>query len=216
MGGVNVCIKHAMFTFNFIFWILGEGIYDINPHVAMNMLIVVGAVITILGFLGCCGTVAENRFVLFVYFVGLFLIMMMQLSAGFLTVNFRSKTEHILNEILYENVVLLTATDDAGKTFQTAVAMFQEKFKCCGLISGPSDWGDNFQNYFMTCTCTGAPILCTSYQGKLVFKQPCAPLIKKVVSDRVEIILWLAFGLAVFEVLGLIFSMVLVCQIRKR
>ncbi|XP_004676567.1 PREDICTED: tetraspanin-8 [Condylura cristata] len=195
--------------------IVGEGNFDINPYVAMNILIVVGAIIMILGFLGCCGAVSENRCVLLAFFIGLLLILTLQVAAGILSVSFRSKADHILSDILYENVRLLTATDDAAKVFQQAIVMFQEQFKCCGLITGPADWGNNFNEYFKSCECSQASGLCTTYQGKTVYKQPCIVCLEDIVTRRIQVIIGIAFGLAVVEVLGLVFSMILYCQIGK-
>lgn len=48
----------------FHFQILSPGAATINPYIAVNILIVVGVTIMILGFLGCFGAMKENQFVL--------------------------------------------------------------------------------------------------------------------------------------------------------
>ncbi|XP_058598021.1 tetraspanin-8 [Neofelis nebulosa] len=238
MAGVSGCLKYSMFIFNFLFWlcgivilaiaiwvrvskdgqeILSPGDSSTNPYVSVNILIAVGSVIMILGFLGCCGAVKESRCMLLLFFIGLLLILLLQVAAGILGATFKSESERILNETLYENVKLLEAADNDAKAFQKALAEFQEEFKCCGLVNGPADWGNNFQQNSKSCACPGpSDSSCTLYDGKHVYKQPCISLIKDVVAKHILIVIGIAFGLAVIEILGLVFSMVLYCQIGNK
>ncbi|XP_039079592.1 tetraspanin-8 [Hyaena hyaena] len=238
MAGVSGCIKYSMFIFNFLFWlcgililaiaiwvrvskdgqeILSSGDSSTNPYVAVNILIAVGSIIMILGFLGCCGAVRESRCMLLLFFIGLLLILLLQVAAGVLGATFKSESERVLNETLYENIKLLSAADNDAKAFQKALAEFQEEFKCCGLVNGAADWGNNFQQNFKSCECLSSQdSACTLYDGKYVYKQPCISLIKEVVAKHILIVIGIAFGLAVIEILGLVFSMVLYCQIGNK
>ncbi|ELW67958.1 tetraspanin-8 [Tupaia chinensis] len=237
MAGVSGCIKYSMFIFNFLFWvcgvlilglaiwvrvskdgqeIIGSGDSDITSYVSVNILIAVGAIIMVLGFLGCCGAVKESRCMLLLFFIGLLLILLLQVAAGILGAAFKSESERILNETLHENVKLLSMTDD-GKAFQQALDEFQKEFKCCGLIKGPTDWGNNFENHSKSCECPRMPdSSCTLYQGMYVYSQPCISFIKEVAAKHIIVIIAIAFGLAVIEILGLVFSMVLYCQIGNK
>ncbi|XP_061062461.1 tetraspanin-8 isoform X3 [Eubalaena glacialis] len=217
MAGVSVCVKYSMFIFNFVSWLCGASILavaiwlrvgkdgreilspgdaTINPYIAVNILIVVGAIIMILGFLGCFGAMKENQFMLVLFFVGLILILLLQVVAGILGATNKSKTERALNETLQTNVHLLSATNENGKLFQKAFSEIQEEviriyeetvaprglsnmgnvvtqpLKCCGLINGASDWGNNFQYYYKSCECPSASdSSCTKYDGKTIYKQ---------------------------------------------
>lgn len=238
MAGVSGCIKYSMFIFNFLFWLCGililavaiwirvskndqqiftNGDSGANPYVAVNILIAVGATIMILGFLGCCGAVKESRCMLLLFFIGLLLILIVQVVAGILGASFKSEFEQILNGTLHENVKLLSSTDESAKAFQEALSEFQEEFKCCGLVDGAADWGNNFQQYSKSCECSDVPVSsCTVYGDKTVYKQPCISLIKDLAKKHIVIIIGIAFGLAVIEILGLVFSMVLYCQIGNK
>ncbi|KAM9760258.1 tetraspanin-8 [Dama dama] len=176
MAGVNVCIKCSMFIFNFVFWLCGAiilsiaisiragkigqertqkstvvirhvlvlslvmilvpGDANLSPFIVVNMLIFVGAVIMILGFLGCCGAMKENQFMMILFFIGLLMILLLQVAAGILATTSKSKS--------------------------------------------------------------------------------CFASISHIFSRRFFIVIALAFGLAAIEVLGLIFSIVLYCQMRKK
>ncbi|KAM7328176.1 hypothetical protein ACRRTK_012268 [Alexandromys fortis] len=239
MAGVSGCLKYSMFFFNFLFWICGtlilalaiwvrvskdgkemvaSGVNGTNPFIAVNILIAVGAIIMVLGFLGCCGAVKESRCMLLLFFIGLLLILFLQVAAGILGATFKSESSRLLNETLHENVKLLTNTTEEAEEFQKAMISFQAEFKCCGLVNGAEDWGSNFKNDAQeSCKCpntTGSQ--CAPYQGFNVNTQTCLSLIKDLVEKNIIIVIGVAFGLAVIEILGLVFSMVLYCQIGSK
>lgn len=227
-----------MFIFNFLFWlcgililaiaiwirvskdgqeILSSGDSGASSYVSVNILIAVGAIIMILGFLGCCGAIKESRCMLLLFFIGLLLILLLQVAAGILEATFKPESERILNETIYKNAKLLSETSEDGKEFQKAMIAFQEEFKCCGLVDGAADWGVNFQQASESCKCPNPQdSSCTSYVGTYVYKQTCISFIKDLVSNHIIIVIGIAFGLAVIEILGLVFSMVLYCQIGNK
>ncbi|KAM4881767.1 tetraspanin-8 [Thomomys bottae] len=244
MAGVSGCIKYSMFVFNFLFWICGCLILGIaiwlrvskdskevltsgnstssDPFVAVNILIAVGAIIMILGFLGCCGAVKESRCMLLLFFIILLLILLLQVAAGILGAAFKSESIRVLNETLHTNVGYLSGKGENGEEFRKAMNSLQKELHCCGLINGASDWGDNFNQYSESCKCPQASSsssssdTCETYNGITVYKQTCISLIKDMVENYIIIIIGIAFGLAVIEILGLVFSMVLYCQIGSK
>lgn len=224
-----------MFFFNFLFWVCGtlilalaiwlrvskdgkeivmSGDSSTNPFVAVNILIAVGAIIMVMGFLGCCGAVKESRCMLLLFFIGLLLILILQVAAGILGATFKSESNRILNETLYNNAKLLSETSNEAKEFQQAMIAFQSEFECCGLRFGAADWGSNFPEAKESCYCTGSD--CENYGGESVYRTTCFSLIKELMEKNIIIVIGIAFGLAIIEVLGLVFSMVLYCQIGSK
>lgn len=224
-----------MFFFNFLFWlcgtlILGLAIYvrvskdgkeiiasgdtGMNPLIAVNILIAVGAIIMVLGFLGCCGAIKESRCMLLLFFIGLLLILLLQVAAGILGATFKSQTNRILNETLYENAKLLSETSNEAREFQKAMIALQSELKCCGLDNGADDWGNNFEEAKESCQCTGSN--CVPYKQYSVYPTTCVSPIKDLIEKNFIIVIGVAFGLAVIEILGLVFSMVLYCQIGSK
>lgn len=227
-------MKYSMFIFNFLFWvcgclILGFSIWirvtgaqqglDSSMFAGVNLLIAVGAIIMILGFLGCCGAVKESRCMLMLFFIGLLLILILQLTGGILGAVYKSQMETVLNLTLSLNVDALQSTTGEYKEYQQDFQEFEQENKCCGLLNGPTDWGKNFNKPSSTaCQCEAekSSDLCIKYQDKYIYKKPCGDVIKKYVKDNLAIIIGIAFGLAVIEVIGLVFSMTLYCQIRRK
>uniref|UniRef100_A0A8B9FJ37 Tetraspanin 8 n=1 Tax=Amazona collaria TaxID=241587 RepID=A0A8B9FJ37_9PSIT len=186
MAGVSSCMKYSMFIFNFLFWvcgsiILGVSIWirvskdeleiDSSVFAGVDLLIAVGSIIMILGFLGCCGAIKESRCMLMLFFIGLLLILILQVTGGILGAVYRSQIETSFSKTLQESVNSLQSTTEESKVFQEKLQKFQTTNQCCGLLNGPSDWGKNIGNS-KTCECElkSSSDLCTYYQGRYVYK----------------------------------------------
>ncbi|KAM9029254.1 tetraspanin-8 [Ara ararauna] len=235
MAGVSSCMKYSMFIFNFLFWvcgsiILGVSIWirvskdaqqeleiDSSAFAGVDLLIAVGSIIMILGFLGCCGAIKESRCMLMLFFIGLLLILILQVTGGILGAVYRSQIETSLREAFQESVNSLQSSTEESKVFQEKLQKFQTTNQCCGLLNGPSDWGKNIgNNKICECELKSSSDLCIYYQGRYVYKNPCGDVIINYLKDHLLIIMGIAFGLAVIEILGLGFSMSLYCQIGRK
>uniref|UniRef100_A0A8C3C0T0 Tetraspanin n=1 Tax=Cairina moschata TaxID=8855 RepID=A0A8C3C0T0_CAIMO len=195
---------------------------DSSLFAGVDLLIAVGSIIMVLGFLGCCGAIKESRCMLLLFFIGLLLILILQVTGGILGAVYRSQIETSLNTTLNDNVKLLQDTTEEAKRFQETFQKFQTENKCCGLLNGAADWGSNFDipigdSQVCGCEPTGEEAnLCVYYKNKYVYKTVCKEVIIKYLQDHMLIIMGIAFGLAVIEILGLGFSMSLYCQIQRK
>ncbi|KAM8973578.1 tetraspanin-8 [Pelodytes ibericus] len=230
MAGVNKCLKYSMFTFNFLFWLCGCVILGVSIWLrvskdaqeklniqssgllsAIDLMIAVGAIIMVLGFFGCCGAMKESKCLLLMFFIGLFLILALQVTAGVLGVVYKDKIEAEVNKTLSGLLPLQNQPED----FKNNLHTIQTEYKCCGLVTGPTDWGSSIPT---SCTCTQPedPSECRLANGKLVYKSSCSFVFTDYFKKHLGIIIGIAFGLAVVELFGLGFSMTLYCQIKKK
>ncbi|NXI77260.1 TSN8 protein, partial [Rhipidura dahli] len=210
-------------------WIRVSGAQQVNAcsHTSTimlagaNLLIAVGSIIMVLGFLGCCGAVRESRCMLMLFFIGLLLIVILQVTGGILGAVYKSQVELALNVTLRPNVEALQSTAAEDKEFQDIFQKFQKENQCCGLQKGPEDWGKNFNDpSSKNCQCEvekpSSSDICTLYKDRYIYKKPCAEVIGNILKDNLVIIMGISFGLAVIEILGLVFSMTLYCQIGRK
>ncbi|NXB40326.1 TSN8 protein, partial [Eulacestoma nigropectus] len=210
-------------------WIRVSGTQQVNAcshtsiimFAGVNLLIAVGAIIMVLGFLGCCGAIKESRCMLMLFFVGLLLIVILQVTGGILGAVYKSQVELALNLTLSTNVAALQSTTGVYKEYQETFQEFERENQCCGLLDGPEDWGENFNKpSSKICQCDSekpsSSDLCIKYQGRYIYKKPCGEVIMKILKDNLVIIMGISFGLAVIEILGLVFSMTLYCQIGRK
>ncbi|KAM7283678.1 CD63 antigen [Ixodes scapularis] len=109
------CIKNLLFIFNFFFAISGIiiivcGGYSLHlfkktgPVIGDNyvsapvILIVVGSIVFLVAFLGCCGAMQESYCMLILFSVFLFLILVAEIAAGSLGFVYKGKVEHLAKD----------------------------------------------------------------------------------------------------------------------
>ncbi|NXJ89175.1 TSN8 protein, partial [Corythaixoides concolor] len=141
-----------------------------------DLLIAVGSIIMVLGFLGCCGAIKESRCMLLLFFIGLLLILILQVTAGILGAVYKSQVEKYLSKSLQEAVSSLQSSTEESKAFQEKFQKFERENKCCGLLNGPADWGKNFNTASRSnkvCECeqdSQSTDLCIRYQNRYIYK----------------------------------------------
>uniref|UniRef100_A0A3B4WSR0 CD9 molecule n=1 Tax=Seriola lalandi dorsalis TaxID=1841481 RepID=A0A3B4WSR0_SERLL len=88
MGALQ-CIKYLVFVFNFLFWVrsishTGLGLIHepVSKWFGVYILIAAGALMMVVGFLGCCGAIKESPCMLGLFFLFLLLIFAVEVAAG--------------------------------------------------------------------------------------------------------------------------------------
>ncbi|NXB05060.1 TSN8 protein, partial [Cnemophilus loriae] len=214
----------------FSIWIRVSGSQQVNAcshtstitlFAGVNLLIAVGAIIMVLGFLGCCGAIKESRCMLMLFFIALLLILILQVTGGVLGAVYKSQVEEAFDSTLSESVKALQSTSEEHKAYQEEFQKLERQNQCCGLLDGPKDWGKNFDEPSSNiCQCEvekpSSSNLCTQYQNRYIYKKTCKEVIIQQMKDNLVIIMGIAFGLAVVEIIGLVFSMSLYCQIGRK
>ncbi|CAL8279492.1 unnamed protein product [Gadus morhua 'NCC'] len=221
---VNKTIKYLLFFFNFLFWvsgciILGVSIYlkvskDGNAVTGealpgVDLMIAIGVIIMLLGFLGCCGAIRENRCLLLLFFISLLLIFILLLAAGILAAVDKDK----VNDWTKERLNDLLPLQDQTAEIKTDVQKLEAELKCCGLAKGPEDWGGAIPS---SCNCNDTSQPCKTIAGHMVYTTPCSTLIIRVLEDNMVVVLGIAFAIAILLIFGMAFAMTLYCQIGKK
>uniref|UniRef100_A0A3Q3WP08 Tetraspanin n=1 Tax=Mola mola TaxID=94237 RepID=A0A3Q3WP08_MOLML len=104
LSGGETCIKYLMFAFNLVFWLAGTAVFAIGlwlrldpktkglfegsdaPYVfytGVYILIGAGALMMVVGFLGCCGAIQESPLMLGLFFFFLLILFAIEVAAGF-------------------------------------------------------------------------------------------------------------------------------------
>ncbi|NXY17321.1 CD82 protein, partial [Atrichornis clamosus] len=191
------------------------------------VLIVVGALTMLMGFLGCLGAVNEVRCLLGLYFTCLMIILLAQVAAG-LVIYFQKETlkDELSNIVkdLIENYDPLN--EDEMRNLQDAWDYVQIQIACCGWI-GAKDWENNeiLTNKSYTeypCSCSNRskdleeggdfcnlddPVNGTAtFADWPVHEQGCMDGVEQWLMDNLGVILGVCTGVAVIELLGMILS----------
>ncbi|XP_022605191.1 tetraspanin-8 [Seriola dumerili] len=217
---VNKCIKYLLFFFNLLFWvsgciILGVSIYlkvskDGNQITneslpGIDLMIAIGVIIMVLGFLGCCGAIRENRCMLLLFFITLLLIFILLLAAGILGAVGEKKVKDWVKKRLEK----FTPLSEQSETVREDLEKLQRELKCCGLVNGPSDWTQIPES----CRCNKTEPDCGS---SALYNEPCSNKIITLMEKNMEVVLGIAFAIAILLIFGMAFAMILYCQIGRK
>ncbi|XP_035275027.1 CD82 molecule b [Anguilla anguilla] len=238
--GCITATKYFLFLFNLLFFIfgaliLGFGLWMLLDNqsfiavlqeastslkVCSYILIGVGSLTMVMGFLGCLGAIYELRCVLGLYFTCLLLILIAQVVAGALIYFQRDVLKTEMSNIMNKVIVDYTGQN---RTTDVAWDYIQRTIKCCGW-TGPGNWSENtvIRNssqplYPCSCRNSSQPGVdvknggfCESLSTDLpVYSTGCASSAEKWLLSNGGVILGVCVGVAVIELLGMILSLCL-------
>ncbi|XP_059420859.1 CD82 antigen-like isoform X2 [Carassius carassius] len=246
--GCITATKCFLFMFNLLFFIfgalfLGVGLWVILDNQNFNMvleesttlkagayiLIGVGSLSMLTGFLGCIGAIFEVRCLLGLVFTCLLLILIAQVTAGVLIYFRRDVLKNEMSNIV--NKILVNYTG-YNKTSEQALDYLQRTMKCCGW-TGSSNWTENVvinsqknsSQILYPCSCTNESIngtgikesgLCETFSPQWpVFTKGCIYSLEDWLIGNCGVILGVCVGIAVIELLGMILSMCLCKSVQQ-
>ncbi|KAM3842496.1 tetraspanin-18B [Diretmus argenteus] len=159
-GDCLSCIKYLMFVFNFLIFLggsflLGVGVWVLvdptgfreivaaNPllFTGVYIILAMGGMLFLLGFLGCCGAIRENKCLLFFFFMLILLIFLAELAAAILAFIFR---EHLTREYFTKELKLHYPSSSYNNTdvFTSTWNAIMTTFDCCG-VNSPEDFKES-------------------------------------------------------------------------
>ncbi|XP_053282788.1 CD9 molecule a isoform X2 [Pleuronectes platessa] len=218
-GGIK-CVKLLMFVFNFIFWLAGTAVFAIglwlrfdpktkglfdgpdSPYVfytGVYILIAAGALMMLVGFLGCCGAIQESPAMLGLFFGFLLIIFAIEVAAGIWGFSNQSKVVGDITAFYLQTYDNYKTTGDErlGQTLR----LIQTGLNCCGPTGVAEDAAKD--------TCPKGDLL-----EELITKS-CPDAIDDVFDSKLHIIGGVGVTIGVIMMFGMIFSMLLCCAIRK-
>ncbi|NXM54354.1 CD82 protein, partial [Illadopsis cleaveri] len=190
------------------------------------ILIGVGALTMLMGFLGCLGAVNEIRCLLGLYFTCLMIILLTQIAAA-LVIYFQKETlKDELSNIVVDLIENYDPLDEDRRNLQDAWDYVQIQIGCCGW-TGAKEWENNEilknkSNAEYPCSCSNRSEdlvegggFCdlqdlvngtATYADWPVHEQGCMDGVEQWLKDNLGIILGVCTGVAVIELLGMILS----------
>ncbi|KAM8864967.1 leukocyte surface antigen CD53-like [Synchiropus picturatus] len=216
------CLKYTMCVANFLCFlsgiaVLSFGIYmkmtlhlealtpSLTPFAVDNLLVFSGIVITAVSFLGFLGALRENRCLLLTFFLVLFVLMLLELTAACLLLVYDAQIGDWVQKGLREG--LKRAKDSANNTtVDSEWDLLQKEFQCCGIYNH-TDWGDRVPKSCCLKTC--------SIPQPPFKKEGCLEVTKRWFEENFLIIGICVILICIIEVLEMCFAMTLFCHISK-
>ncbi|XP_020514646.1 tetraspanin-18B isoform X1 [Labrus bergylta] len=152
------CMKYLMFIFNFFIFLggsflLGVGVWVLvdpmgfreivaaNPllFTGVYVILAMGGMLFLLGFLGCCGAIRENKCLLLFFFMLILFIFLAELAAAVLAFLFR---EHLTREYFSRDLKRHYQGNNNTDVFSSTWNAIMTTFDCCGVV-GPEDFEES-------------------------------------------------------------------------
>ncbi|XP_028406493.1 CD151 antigen-like isoform X2 [Dendronephthya gigantea] len=240
------CLKSlkVVFTvFLILFWcagvtLVGVGIWTLvdrfeyssllgsdNYIIVVSLMIVAGIVVIIVGFLGCCGSIKDNRFMLIAFFVMVVCVFLVELSAGIVAFAYRGQLENELEDS-FLNAMNKYAIDDKETK---AIDKAQEKYWCCGATryyqwnetvwfnlgsgNGNKTLAGSSDKLKVPDSCCKPPIVegCgeVTHPSNINYKG-CIQKLSEYIEDHLLILGAVGLGVSILQLLGLIVTALLI------
>ncbi|XP_022113195.2 tetraspanin-18 [Pieris rapae] len=214
MGCGEFLVKYILFFANLFFALAGLALIGLgvavelqikeiinavessNFHVAPIAAIVVGSVVFLIAFFGCCGAVRENNCMLITYSIFMLILMLVKVTLAVLIfVNLDGYIKQIprwLNEAFTRD--------------QTGFHEIEKTFKCCGP-TGPLSYGA--LKLPETCCASSPCTLLNSYTG-------CSNVVEDFFETFGVAIGALAIAVAAIELVAIVFGLCLANHARNQ
>ncbi|KAL1005793.1 hypothetical protein UPYG_G00064070 [Umbra pygmaea] len=182
------------------------------------LLIGVGAVLLVMGFLGCCGAMRESRCMLMLFFIIILIIFIAEVAGCIVVFVFQPLAEGILEE-LGDKVVASIKIDYGKKDSLTSLwNSTMDQFKCCGYRNYTDFDESPFQSsskvYPLAC-CT-ADNACNEADAQKSNVTGCFNMLVQLIEENAVIIGAVGLGIAALEIAAMVVSMVLYQQIGNK
>ncbi|KAK5926528.1 hypothetical protein CgunFtcFv8_022091 [Champsocephalus gunnari] len=186
------------------------------------LLIAVGAVLLLIGFLGCCGAVKESRCMLLTFFSIVLILFLVEVAGAVVLLVFDDLAEDLLGHL--EGEVKQSIRNQYGRTegFTSLWDATMEKFTCCGYKNYTDFEGSFFNEQGMDLyppTCCNLTItvgVCNTLEAERSNIDGCFQKLLQLIEENAVIIVAVILGIAALEIAAMVVSMVLYKQIGNK
>ncbi|KAL6481731.1 hypothetical protein MHYP_G00098110 [Metynnis hypsauchen] len=176
------------------------------------LLIAVGAVLAIIGFLGCCGALCESKCMLLTFFVIILIVLLAEVAAAVIILLFQSTAQKLSDDIRKKATQSIKSSYGKIEAFTTAWNETMNLMKCCGYNNyndfTESEFVKNNSQYPSNC-CHGKPAKCTSTEAKTANVTGCFDALVKLIKDNSSWLAGVAICIAAIEVCAMIVAILL-------
>ncbi|XP_011629543.1 CD63 antigen-like [Pogonomyrmex barbatus] len=230
MGCAMGVVKYLLFIFNFIFVLCGLAILVIgvliqigNNHYSKHLdeitknlmfpsitLIVIGSIIFIIAFLGCCGAIRESHCMMVTFASLLLTILIIQIAVAIYVFVTLKNSGNIDFRNIY-SINLFNHYKDANTEAKELVDGIQDTLECCG-VTGPSDFNTIHHMSIPGSCCGLKEETCPESDA---YQQGCAEALEDFFKSACKILGGIALGIAAAELIGIIFALCLANSIKN-
>jgi len=224
-------IKFFMFLINFIFVIVGAGLIGLGAYIQINaksyldflsdnylntpiFIMIVGGVIFLVAFFGCCGAWQESACMIYTYAVLLAVILIAQIGAGITAFVLKGDLKGVIQKKMVDGMKNYNQTGHEGVT--NAWDILQHDLQCCGS-SNYTEWSNYMTNKVPDSCCKGKEEKDCGLgpDTDKINTEGCFKIFEDKFVGNIGIVGGVAVGLAFVQMLGVAFACCLGRGIRK-
>nr|XP_057930495.1 tetraspanin-1-like [Doryrhamphus excisus]XP_057930496.1 tetraspanin-1-like [Doryrhamphus excisus] len=183
------------------------------------LLIAVGAILLVIGFLGCCGAMRESRCMLLLFFSIVLIIFIIEVAGAVVLLVFKDVAEDLFDNLETEVRKGLRAKFGSDESLTSLWTTTMEGFQCCGYTNYTDFYSSPFyiQNngsYPSQC-CNGTDVggMCSEAAAEtaahLQLVDGCFKKLLQLIEENALIVAVVALGIAALEIAAMVVSMVL-------
>jgi len=213
MGCATSVVKFLIFLFNFVFVAGGvalvafgglfyygytqykEILPDLGPYGTPPLLmIIVGSIVFVIAFLGCCGTIRESKCMMMTYATVLLILLIAEIGIVAGIYYKQDELKSLLTEGLDRSLAEYEIKPEINETWN----LMQSNLECCG-VRGSKDW----VNVNVPASCCMEQN-CTTSDPSKIWNEGCSDKIFSIL--KTEYGMYAAAILAAVELLGVVFG----------
>ncbi|KAF5307691.1 hypothetical protein FQR65_LT06746 [Abscondita terminalis] len=182
---------------------------DVDLTIAPILMIVVGSIVLVISFFGCCGAIKENTCMLTTYAVILLALLIAQVAIGIYAF-IQTKDSKINNNDVAKIVKeMMEKYDNPNDPTKEVVDLFQKELQCCGA-DGSSDWANWGKPIPPSCCEESSGSACTT-----PFKDGCSKDIYDFLIKSAKIVGIVIITIGAVELVGAIVALCLASSLRN-
>ncbi|XP_030753787.1 CD63 antigen-like [Sitophilus oryzae] len=224
--------RYILIVFNFFFVLTGVVIISVGVSAkayynefddllndkyfyVSDLLIVIGAIIFIIAFFGCCGALKENACLTTTFSTLLVIIFILEALVGISGIVLRHKTEEFLEHSMNQSLSLYGNDTEITETWD----LVQTQMKCCG-ITNYTDWFTNKYsvNHTLPVSCCPIPhgaMNIFNCSIATAYPEGCLETFGDYIRANTSSVEIAGISLALVQLVGIILSCYLAKQIRS-
>ncbi|NWV11889.1 TSN1 protein, partial [Ptilonorhynchus violaceus] len=212
--GVGIWVKVDGESFLDIFGTLSSSIVQVVN--VSYLLIVIGAILLVIGFLGCYGAQKESKCLLMMFFSVVLIIFIVEVAAAVLALVFTGLAETLLNGLV---TPLLKENYGVDRSFTHIWNVTMTEVHCCGLNNytdfNNSYWYETHGSYPTQC-CANMVETCNSTLAAALRVDGCFDQILEEIRTNAGVAGGVAAGIAALEVAAMAVAMYLYCRLDEK
>ncbi|MFH4975471.1 hypothetical protein AB6A40_002180 [Gnathostoma spinigerum] len=261
-GSCLSSLRFVVFLLNLFFWLAGLGLLALglwlrfdptvtdlitlrggsqNFALICYLLIIAGAIMGIIGFLGCCGAWRMRQAMLVAFFLILVIVFCLELACAVIAYTHQETIRRYIDQSMYDTIQEYYALNPE---YASVLDRIQTGFKCCGVNSYKdwlySSWGrdivgraelgigsssigkvprsccneEGLRDYPVNCGVSFDKVELWTYEPFLHTKG-CSEALYSAIYTNLDIIIAICVAIGALQLIGMFLSMLLCCWINK-